>query len=108
MLIELSQVLGDYLHEVFIQKFQWWVLLGYVAQIMFTMRFVVQWVSSERAKRSVMPVAFWWFSLGGGLLLAVYGFLKHELVIIAGQVPALIIYTRNLHLIRQERRKVEV
>ncbi len=83
---------------------EWLVLFGMAAQTMFMMRFVVQWISSERAKRSVMPVAFWWFSLGGGLLLTVYGFLKHELVIIAGQLPALIIYTRNLHLIRREKR----
>ena len=49
MLIDLSQSVGDYLHDVFVAKFDWWVLLGYVAQIMFTMRFVVQWIASERA-----------------------------------------------------------
>jgi lipid-A-disaccharide synthase-like uncharacterized protein len=82
----------------------WLVLFGMAAQTMFMMRFVVQWISSERAGRSVMPTAFWWFSLGGGLLLTIYGVLKHELVIIVGQLPALIIYTRNLHLIRRESR----
>ena len=66
MLVELSQAVGSYLHEVFIAKFQWWVLLGYVAQIMFTMRFVVQWIVSERAGKMVMPIAFWFFSIGGG------------------------------------------
>ena len=58
MLIDLSQAVGNYLHDVFVAKFQWWVLLGYIAQIMFTMRFVVQWVASERAGKMVMPIAF--------------------------------------------------
>lgn len=82
----------------------WLVVFGLSAQTMFMMRFIVQWISSERAKRSVMPVAFWWFSLGGGMMLIVYGFLRPDLVIIAGQVPALIVYGRNLHLIRREQR----
>src|SRR5438876_5786014 len=72
MLVDLSQTVGSYLHEVFIAKFQWWVLLGYVAQIMFTMRFLVQWIASERAGKMVMPIAFWFFSIGGGALLLAY------------------------------------
>ena len=72
MLIDLSQAVGNYLHDVFVAKFQWWVLLGYIAQIMFTMRFVVQWVASERAGKMVMPIAFWFFSIGGGVLLFAY------------------------------------
>ena len=68
MLIDLSQAVGSYLHDVFVAKFQWWVLLGYVAQVMFTMRFVVQWIASERAGKMVMPIAFWFFSIGGGVL----------------------------------------
>ena len=50
-------------HTVFVESFDGWVVLGFVAQICFTMRFVVQWIASERAKRSVMPIAFWFFSL---------------------------------------------
>jgi lipid-A-disaccharide synthase-like uncharacterized protein len=61
----------NYLHDVFIIKFDAWVLLGFVAQGFFTMRFVVQWIASERARKSVMPVAFWFFSIGGGALLLV-------------------------------------
>ncbi len=72
MLIDLSQAIGSYLHEVFVAKFQWWVLLGYLAQIMFTMRFLVQWIASERAGKMVMPIAFWFFSIGGGALLLAY------------------------------------
>jgi len=72
MLIDLSQAIGSYLHDVFVAKFQWWVLLGYVAQILFTMRFLVQWIASERAGKMVMPIAFWFFSIGGGVLLFSY------------------------------------
>ena len=61
--------LAAWAHTVFVEQFDAWILLGFVAQAMFTMRFVVQWIASERAKRSVVPVAFWIFSLGGGALL---------------------------------------
>ena len=85
MLIDLSNAVGDYLHDVFIAKFQWWVLLGYVAQIMFTMRFLVQWIASERAGKMVMPIAFWFFSIGGGLLLFGYALYVRDPVFILGQ-----------------------
>jgi hypothetical protein len=67
MLIDLSQTVGNYFGDVF-QKMSWVVLLGYAGQILFTMRFVVQWIASERAGKSVIPMAFWFFSIGGGLL----------------------------------------
>src|SRR5215831_9487764 len=85
MLIDLSQAIGSYLHDVFVAKFQWWVLLGYVAQIMFTMRFLVQWIASERAGKMVMPIAFWFFSIGGGLLLFSYALYIRDPVFILGQ-----------------------
>jgi len=97
MLVELSRVLGAYLHEVFIEKFQWWVLLGYLAQIMFTMRFVVQWVASERAGKMVMPIAFWFFSIGGGLLLFGYALYIRDPVFILGQGFGVFVYARNLY-----------
>ena len=99
MLIDLSQAVGSYLHEVFVAKFQWWVLLGYAAQIMFTMRFVVQWIASERARKSVIPVAFWFFSIGGGVLLLVYALYRRDPVFIAGQALGLVVYVRNLYFI---------
>ncbi|HEY4192600.1 MAG TPA: lipid-A-disaccharide synthase N-terminal domain-containing protein, partial [Mesorhizobium sp.] len=64
--------LVTWLHQVFVQQFDGWVLLGFVAQAFFTMRFIVQWLASERAKRSVVPIAFWFFSLFGGGLLLIY------------------------------------
>jgi len=104
MLVELSRVLGAYLHEVFIEKFAWWVLLGYVAQIMFTMRFVVQWIATERARKSVFPVAFWFFSIGGGVLLFGYALAKRDPVFILGQGFGLFVYLRNLYFVYRERR----
>ena len=98
------QGLVTWLHEVFVQRFDGWVLLGFIAQFFFTMRFVVQWVASERAKRSVVPIAFWFFSLGGGGLLLVYAIQRRDPVFIAGQGLGLFIYVRNLWLIANERK----
>ena len=81
-----------------------WVLFGFAAQLMFTARFLVQWIASERAKRSVVPVAFWIFSLGGGALLLVYAIQRQDPVFIAGQAFGLLIYIRNLWLIINEHR----
>jgi lipid-A-disaccharide synthase-like uncharacterized protein len=96
--------LGTWVHDVFIKQFNAWILLGFLAQGMFTMRFVVQWVASERAKRSIVPVAFWFFSLGGGVLLFIYSIHRQDPVFIAGQGLGLFIYIRNLWLIAVERR----
>ncbi|MGB3830931.1 MAG: lipid-A-disaccharide synthase N-terminal domain-containing protein [Mesorhizobium sp.] len=98
------QGLADWLHQVFVQQFDGWVLLGFVAQLFFTMRFVVQWLASERAKRSVVPVAFWFFSLFGGGLLFIYAIQRRDPVFIAGQGLGLVIYIRNLWLIANERK----
>ena len=96
--------LGDWLYRVFVEQFDAWILLGFVAQFMFTMRFVVQWIASERARRSVIPVAFWFFSLAGGGLLFVYAISRQDPVFIAGQGMGLFIYSRNIWLIANERR----
>lgn len=96
--------LANWLHQVFIVQFDGWILLGFVAQLFFTMRFVVQWLASERAKRSVVPIAFWFFSLGGGALLFLYAIQRRDPVFIAGQGMGLFIYIRNLWLIANERK----
>ena len=98
------QSLAEWMHSVFVAQFDGWIVLGFVAQAMFTMRFVVQWIASEREKRSVVPVAFWFFSLGGGALLLVYAIQRQDPVFIAGQGMGLFIYVRNLWLIFNERR----
>nr|WP_207620626.1 lipid-A-disaccharide synthase N-terminal domain-containing protein [Oharaeibacter diazotrophicus] len=95
------------MHDVFVKQIDFWVILGFVAQFLFMMRFVVQWLASEKAKRSVVPVAFWFFSLGGGVLLLVYAIQREDPVFIAGQGLGLVIYLRNLALIRGEKRRAE-
>lgn len=82
-----------------------WLGVGLFAQLMFSMRFLVQWISSEKARKSVMPVAFWWFSIMGGLLLLAYGVYRGEPIIILGQAFGVIVYSRNLWLIHVERKR---
>jgi len=105
MLIDLSVAVGTYLHDVFVAKFQWWVLLGYVAQIMFTMRFLVQWIASERAGKMVMPIAFWFFSICGGFLLLAYALYIRDPVFILGQAFGVFVYGRNLYFELRDRRR---
>ena len=78
-----------------------WLVLGFVAQALFATRFLVQWIASERAKASVVPHAFWYFSLAGGLLLLAYAIYRRDPVFILGQTMGSFIYLRNLHLIRR-------
>ena len=75
-----------------------WVVLGFVAQGFFTMRFLVQWIASERQGRSVVPVAFWYLSVAGGGLLLVYAIYRKDPVFILGQAAGLVVYIRNLML----------
>lgn len=98
--------LSQWLHEVFVAQWDGWIVLGFVAQACFTMRFVVQWLASEKARRSVMPVAFWFFSLGGGTLLLIYAIQRKDPVFIAGQALGLVVYIRNLWLIASERKRL--
>jgi lipid-A-disaccharide synthase-like uncharacterized protein len=88
-----------YLNDVFVVKFDAWVVLGFVGQAFFTMRFLVQWIATERARQSVMPVAFWFFSIGGGVLLLIYALYRRDPVFIAGQALGLLVYVRNLYFI---------
>lgn len=79
-----------------------WVLFGLAGQMLFTARFLVQWIASERAGRSTIPVAFWWFSICGGLTLLAYAIYRGDPVFILGQSMGVFIYARNLWLIRRE------
>lgn len=105
MLITLSHDIGGYLYEVFIDKADLWLLIGVGGQLLFAARFIVQWIASERAGRSVVPLAFWFFSIGGGLITLIYGIYKKEPVIILGQALSIFIYVRNLALIGREQKK---
>jgi lipid-A-disaccharide synthase-like uncharacterized protein len=103
LLVDLSRAVGSYLEDVFVIRFDWWVILGFVAQGMFTIRFIVQWIASERAGRSVIPLAFWLFSIAGGLLLLVYALYRKDPVFIAGQAFGIFVYLRNLYFVLHER-----
>jgi lipid-A-disaccharide synthase-like uncharacterized protein len=81
-----------------------WLAVGFCGQALFSMRFLVQWLSSEREKRSIIPVAFWYFSVAGGVTLLAYAIYRADPVFIVGQLTGLFIYGRNLHLIMLERR----
>jgi lipid-A-disaccharide synthase-like uncharacterized protein len=104
LLIDVSHAIGAYLTDVFITRLDWWVLLGLAAQALFTMRFLVQWIASERVGHSVIPVAFWLFSIGGGLLLLVYALNRKDIVFIAGQAFGVFVYLRNLQFVLRDRK----
>lgn len=80
-----------------------WLTVGFVAQLMFSMRFIVQWIASERARKSVMPEVFWYFSLVGGALLFAYAIYRLDPVFMLGQGMGLLIYARNIHLIWKQK-----
>ena len=81
-----------------------WLAVGFLGQVLFSARFLVQWVTSERRKRSVVPLAFWYFSVAGGATLLAYAIYRQDPVFIVGQFAGLFIYLRNLQLIYRQRR----
>lgn len=83
-----------------------WISIGFFGQALFSMRFIIQWIVSERARESVVPLAFWYFSIFGGLTLLSYAIWRQDPVIIVGQLTGLIIYARNLTLIYKKRRRL--
>jgi len=80
-----------------------WLVIGFAGQALFSGRFVVQWITSEVKRKSVIPLAFWFLSLAGSLVLLTYAIHRRDPVFILGQSAGFIIYTRNLVLIRRER-----
>ncbi len=82
-----------------------WLAVGFIGQGLFSARFLVQWLTSERVRKSVIPVAFWYFSLAGGVTLLAYAIWRQDPVFIVGQGAGLIIYARNLYFIWREKRE---
>ncbi len=76
-----------------------WLSVGFMAQLMFSMRFIVQWIASERARASIVPETFWYFSFVGGLMLFAYAIYRMDPVFILGQGTGLLIYARNIYFI---------
>ena len=105
MLIHFSQSIDSFLHDVFVTNFTLWAMIGICGQLLFAARFIVQWIASEKAGRSVVPLSFWFFSIGGAGIVLAYGIQKRDPVIILGQALSFFIYFRNLALIAKERRE---
>ena len=80
-----------------------WIAIGLAGQVLFSLRFLVQWISSERRGESHIPVIFWYFSLGGGVVLLAYAIHRRDIVFEIGQAGGLVVYLRNLVLIRRRR-----
>jgi len=79
-----------------------WIVLGFAAQGFFFMRFIVQWIATERARRTVLPISFWYFSIGGAILLLIYSLHRQDPVFIFGYALAMVIYIRNLYFARKK------
>jgi lipid-A-disaccharide synthase-like uncharacterized protein len=86
----------------------WWLLAGFGGQGLFMLRFVIQWLHSERQRKVVVPVSFWYFSVAGALVLLAYSVHRRDPVFIAGQLLGVAIYLRNLSLIHGERTRGQV
>ena len=84
-----------------------WLVIGFIGQALFSARFIVQWIKSEKEKKSVFPVAFWYFSIAGGVTLLSYAIYREDPVFIVGQLTGLLIYFRNLYFIVYERKNLK-
>lgn len=83
-----------------------WLSVGFLGQAFFSSRFLVQWIASERKRESVIPVSFWFFSIGGGATLLIYAIYRQDPVFILGQGAGLFVYLRNLYLIWRKKRQL--
>jgi lipid-A-disaccharide synthase-like uncharacterized protein len=81
-----------------------WIVIGFLGQGFFSARFLVQWIASERRQESVIPTYFWYFSIGGGLVLLAYAIHRRDIVFVAGQAAGLFVYARNLYFVLRRRR----
>jgi lipid-A-disaccharide synthase-like uncharacterized protein len=105
VIVDILDQIGGYLHTVFVNKLDLAAFIGLVGQLFFSARFLVQWIASERAGRSVVPIAFWFFSLGGGIVLFAYALYRQDPVFVLGHGTGAFIYVRNLMLITRERKR---
>ncbi len=101
------EALRQYFYELYLQTRDPWAIVGWVGQLVFSCRFIVQWIESEKQKKSVIPVSFWYLSIVGSLLLLAYGFYVKQPVYIAGYLFNCVVYVRNLHLIHGVSRTAE-
>ncbi len=80
-----------------------WLIVGFMGQFLFSMRFIVQWIVSEKNRKSIIPTSFWFFSISGGVVLLTYALYKRDPVFIVGQGLGVFIYIRNIYLIYKEK-----
>jgi len=80
-----------------------WIIIGFAGQSMFFMRFLIQWIVSEKAKKSIIPTSFWYFSIVGSLILLTYAVHIKDPVFIVGQSMGSFIYLRNLYFIKKNK-----
>lgn len=86
-----------------VENWNIFLVIGFVGQGLFSMRFIIQWLASEKAKKSVIPFSFWTLSLSGSVFLLIYAIYKRDPVFILGQAPNVLIYSRNIYLIRKNK-----
>jgi lipid-A-disaccharide synthase-like uncharacterized protein len=91
-------------HRIFGLDWSWLDLLGLIGQLVFSCRFIDQWIASEKKGQSVIPVSFWYWSIGGSLILSVYWIFKRSPIGIIANLPNALIYLRNLQLIRNHKK----
>jgi lipid-A-disaccharide synthase-like uncharacterized protein len=101
-------VVTDFFRDLSIRyprfRLDFWLILGFIGQLMFTMRFIIQWIASERKKESVIPVSFWYLSLAGGLIVLLYAIYRMDPVFILAYLPGNFIYLRNLYFIYKKKK----
>lgn len=101
------EAVRQYLYDLYLETRDPWAIIGWLGQLVFSARFIVQWIYSEKQKKSVIPVSFWYLSIVGSLLLLAYGFYVKQPVYIAGYLFNCVVYFRNLHLIHSSSRALE-
>ncbi|MBI3985228.1 MAG: lipid-A-disaccharide synthase N-terminal domain-containing protein [Candidatus Levybacteria bacterium] len=78
-----------------------WVLFGFFAQFLFFLRFVVQWIASEKEKKSIIPISFWYLGIAGSLMILIYSINRKDIVFIIGSILSTLIYLRNIILVKR-------
>jgi len=104
----MTTFITDFFREIALRFREPWVMFGTLGQLIFTARFVVQWIASERKRKSVIPLAFWFLSIGGSLMVLIYGIKTKEPIIILGQAGGSFIYIRNLILLAKEKKQAQM
>lgn len=85
------------------EKINIFVVIGFIGQLFFSARFLVQWIATEKAKKSTVPFSFWIFSLLGSIALLTYAIYRKDPIFILGQLPNILIYSRNIYFIKFKR-----